>query len=286
MTTAITLFQTEFEGRKLTTLTYKGRPCWLAGQVGALLGYENPSRFVEKLAADWSDEAVRGCDFDLVEHSDLDHLKRLVPDSVGSHARSVVVIYESGLHLALLRSRKSVGRRLRRFLATEVLPQLVRSGEYSPDRKIDTSGRVVQARDPREVDLDFRLRALEIRERELSLREREIAIEQIARDLEKRAARRAEPTRRTSRELEQARADARARVRWQTADEIARRLGVTQRRVNKIAKALGLKSVAAITRGESYYDSDTQEGSGFCYSPESAAQIEASLRRRRSAPLQ
>jgi hypothetical protein len=43
------------------------------------------------------------------------------------------VLFESGLHLALAKTNLPIGKRLRRFLVDEVLPQLVRTGRYAPE---------------------------------------------------------------------------------------------------------------------------------------------------------
>lgn len=63
------------------------------------------------------------------------------PVQVSSHARaSLLVLFESGLHLVLTKTRRPVGVRLRRFLADEVLPQIVRDGKYDPARQVDDLG--------------------------------------------------------------------------------------------------------------------------------------------------
>ena len=38
-----------------------------------------------------------------------------------------------GLHLVLAKTNLPIGKRLRRFLVDEVLPQLVRTGRYAPE---------------------------------------------------------------------------------------------------------------------------------------------------------
>jgi hypothetical protein len=44
-----------FEGRALTTLTYKGRPAWIAREVGAVMGYSHGGkRLANKITGDWS----------------------------------------------------------------------------------------------------------------------------------------------------------------------------------------------------------------------------------------
>jgi len=43
-----------------------------------------------------------------------------------SKARSLTILYESGLHLVCLKTEKPLGKKLRRFLADEVMPRLMR----------------------------------------------------------------------------------------------------------------------------------------------------------------
>lgn len=125
----------EFEGRRVTTLTYNERECWLAGELGQAIGYgHGGTRFVSKITAEWSDELIDGTDYRKIEGAELADLKAvlgLTTDSVGSHARSVIVLFESGVNLALMKTHKPAGVRLRRWLADEVLPQIRRGGAVS-----------------------------------------------------------------------------------------------------------------------------------------------------------
>ncbi len=120
----------EFEGKRLTTYLLGNEPCWIARHVGALLGYSHRGkRFVNQVTGDWSADLIPGHDYDLLQGDALadfrDHFQH-GDDGFPAHARSLVVLYEPGLHLALHRTGKAVGRRLRRFVAGEVLPQLTR----------------------------------------------------------------------------------------------------------------------------------------------------------------
>jgi hypothetical protein len=52
------LVRLNFEGSTLTTLRYQGRPCWIAREVGTLLGYAQAGkRLATKVTGDWSEEA-------------------------------------------------------------------------------------------------------------------------------------------------------------------------------------------------------------------------------------
>ena len=130
----------EFEGKPIHTLTVGGRPAWIARELGAVLGYTNGGkRLASKLTRDWSEDFVAGKDFAMLVGDELAAVKaqgRLVSPS----ARGLLVLFESGLHMALVKTHMPLGRRLRRFLVDEVLPQLARTGACDPDgRCVDPS---------------------------------------------------------------------------------------------------------------------------------------------------
>ena len=137
----------DFEGRPLTTLLWKGRSAWVGRQLGAALGYANAGKcLTSKIAGDWADEFIEGLDYVLAEGDELARFKELAKDSpvaLSSRVnRRLLILFESGVHLVLAKTTKPIGRRLRRFLVDEVLPQLVRDGRYDPDRSAD-GGEVV-----------------------------------------------------------------------------------------------------------------------------------------------
>ena len=137
----------DFEGKPLTTLRWKGRPAWVCRQLGAALGYANAGkRLVSKIGGDWSPEFIEGLDYFLVEGDELGVFKELAKDSpvaLSSRVnRKLLVLFESGVHLVLAKTTKPIGRRLRRFLVDQVLPQLARDGRYDPDR-VSSAGQTV-----------------------------------------------------------------------------------------------------------------------------------------------
>ena len=127
----------EFEGKRITTYCFQGRPCWIAQHIGALLGYSHHGkRFANKITGDWSEDLIPGHDYDLLQGDSLAELRGRLQhgdDAFPARASSMVALYEPGLHLALARTAKPVGRRLRRFVASEVLPQLARTERGSAE---------------------------------------------------------------------------------------------------------------------------------------------------------
>ena len=120
----------DFEGHRVTTVMWNGRPAWLTQQVGEALGYAD-GRLAERITGEWSEEFILGTDCETLSGADLAAFKALTPELGVSRAPSLAVLYESGLHLAALKTRKPAGKRLRRMLAEHVLPQLVRTGTAS-----------------------------------------------------------------------------------------------------------------------------------------------------------
>ncbi len=131
---------TPFEDHRITTVTYRGRPAWIARQIGEAIGYaQQGKRFVTQVTGAWADEFIAGSDYLVLEGTELEQFKSLLQPGTGpvpGRTANLLLLFESGLHLALAKTSKPVGKRLRRFLVDEVLPQLVRDGAYSPERAV------------------------------------------------------------------------------------------------------------------------------------------------------
>ncbi|MFA4944423.1 MAG: BRO family protein [Lentisphaeria bacterium] len=144
----------EFEGKDVTTFLYKGRPAWVARELGEVLGYADGGKaLVTMLTREWANEVQEGPDFRFVNGAELSDLKKLLelgvshtPSSqvrsrpIPIHAPSAVILFEPGLHLVLLKTDKPAGKRLRRMLVDVVLPQLVRDGKFDPERTVTPQG--------------------------------------------------------------------------------------------------------------------------------------------------
>ncbi len=137
----------DFGGQPLTVHTFRGRPCVIAADVGRVLGYaDDGKRLVDRLRSDWFDELIPARDIDTLRGDDLREFKdatRLTPESgVSGNVPSLTILYESGVDLVCIKTDKPLGKKLRRFLADEVLPKL-RRGEaisarpISADRTLD-----------------------------------------------------------------------------------------------------------------------------------------------------
>ena len=130
------IINAEFRGHALVTLTWRGQPAWIAFQVGRAMGYaQGGTRLVTRITRDWTDEFIYGHDYLILTGEDLAELKDLLgpgTESVGGRASQVALLLEPGLHLALTKTGKPVGRKLRRFLVDEVLPRIARGQDLMP----------------------------------------------------------------------------------------------------------------------------------------------------------
>jgi len=158
MNTAIQTFRAP-TGHDLTTITYKGEPCWIAQEVGVALGYsKGGSRLAEKFTREWSAETIEGVDFFKVVGEDLADLKctlRLTHETgvspIGSRTPNLLLLTREGFYLACMKTNKPIGVQLRRWLASEVLPALAR-GEGIPAADLPAPGR-------RDLVAEIRVRA-------------------------------------------------------------------------------------------------------------------------------
>lgn len=120
-----------FEGHTLVTIEMTGRQAWLAFQVSEGLGYEKSDHVVSIIRTDLADEVEEGTDYQVLRGEDLALLKAAAPGLVAPNAPSVMVLFESGIHLVAMRARTERARTLRRWLASEVLPSIRRTGSYT-----------------------------------------------------------------------------------------------------------------------------------------------------------
>jgi prophage antirepressor-like protein len=164
---AIMKVTNHFEGYEITTLTYRGKPAWIAREIGEAIGYSNGGkRLATKITGEWAGEFIDGYDHVLLAGKELADFKAVFEgtDSVPLKSnRGAILLFESGLYLVITKTNKPAGKRLRRFLAKQVLPQIARDGRYFPERQVkdgqigNRNGSVVDPRIAREERLARRL---------------------------------------------------------------------------------------------------------------------------------
>lgn len=167
-----------FEGVQLDTVVFRGKQAWIARQVGDALGYASRGkRFASSITGKWAPEFREGDDYDVLAGQELRELMSLFdgPAPVPSSTRrTVTVLYEPGLMLALQLTTMPRGRQLRRYLADEVLPQLARDGQYSPTRQVE--GDTIVDRDLKPDDHAFHMEALRVESERIALEMRKLQL--------------------------------------------------------------------------------------------------------------
>lgn len=122
--------QHHFDGVDVVTIELDGRMAIPAGHVSTALEYSAVDHVAKKISSDWSEELDEGTDYAVLRGETLAMVKEVTPDLVHKRAPSLMVLFESGIHLVALLSRQPKARKLRRWLAEEVLPSIRRTGSY------------------------------------------------------------------------------------------------------------------------------------------------------------
>ena len=129
------LVKFDFEGNELFLIRYKGRECWVASQVANAIGYKESKTLTGKITGEWYEEFERGKDFDVLRGKELSDFKELLKgicdSGIALFSSQMTILYESGIYAACLLSRVSSGRKLRKWLSTDVIPSIRQHGGYS-----------------------------------------------------------------------------------------------------------------------------------------------------------
>ena len=200
-------------------------------------------------------------------------MKGLIPGLGTSRIPSLLVLFEPGLHLVLLKTSMPAGRRLRRFLVTEVLPRLVRGqpvlGRTREQRLAERQ--VAQlakwAFEQRVVKAEALRDAVEARHAagELDLLERAEWLTFLA---------------------ELVNGEDLPRLRgaiprdWSTPTQIGFRLGITAHRVGRIITRLGLRTAVGGLARARVFEQNGKPIVAWLYSPAAEALIAAELPER------
>lgn len=235
------IVSSSFEDVNIITLSYRGKTCWLASQIAIAAGYSNPKHISSKIGADWANRFVRGEHFDKIEGDELSQLKQalqLVPDSetcqlVGNRANSVVILYEKGVNLALIKGDTDTCYRLQDWLASEVLPQVRRTGSYQAVPRPEDPDLIRAKAEDRQMRIDairWTVEALTGHLSEEALVSLKVSVAELA--LEKRLA--------FLRPFLEG--------QWSTPTELADGLGITPAAIGRIITKLGIRGDTRYSR--------------------------------------
>ncbi|MEN0065953.1 MAG: hypothetical protein AAGA48_27680 [Myxococcota bacterium] len=120
-------FTFEFEGQPLEVLQVDNQPMIEAGHLAEVMGYDRRNRLTDLIRGKWAAEFVEDRDYRLRLHNGQSS-----NGGLNGKMRRRLFLTESGWNLVFIKTRKPIGVALRRFLADEVLPQLSRTGQYTP----------------------------------------------------------------------------------------------------------------------------------------------------------
>lgn len=99
----------QFDSREVRTMLIDDQPWFVAGDVAAALQYLTAK--------------------DMARNLDDDEKGRQILPTLGGE-QEMLVINESGLYSAILRSRKAEAKRFKKWITAEVLPAIRRTGQY------------------------------------------------------------------------------------------------------------------------------------------------------------
>lgn len=160
----------ELDDHKFRVVTIEDEPWWFVSDVEEYLGYTSGS-LRSIIRGDWEKELGDGVDFRVLEGQDLESFRQIASDlkSVSNMTRRVMLLSESGIHAVTLLSRKPKGRKLRRFLADEVLPSLRKTGSYGAADNVHLSPQLamLQGLLDQAIAQERRVAAVEIAQKEI-----------------------------------------------------------------------------------------------------------------------
>lgn len=131
--TVSTRITSQFEGHDITTYVFRGRICWIAQEVGAAVGYTEEG--FRSVLQDWSPELIHGTDIEVLRGDDLREFKELLEARVKktlAFVSQLTVLYEPGFYLICFRTHLPLGVKLRRVMADDVMPKLMRGEPVIP----------------------------------------------------------------------------------------------------------------------------------------------------------
>ncbi len=263
-----------FEGSTLTQLEIDGRPAWIAQEVGKALGYTDPRRFRDSIRTRWSEEFIEGVDVAMLDGERLDTLRRLSTNPVHSHTRALLVLFESGLHLALVKTPMEAGRRLRRFLVTEVLPKLARQqGVLAEDLAVQREERLAERQDAQLAKWAFEARVVKADALRHAVLARRDAGEIDRIELTAWLVYIAELV--NGADLPRLRGPIPSE--WSTPTQIGLRLGVTAHRVGRVISRLGLRTPTNGWARPRIFERNGKPLTAWVYSEQAEALIAAEL---------
>ena len=192
-----------------------GEPWFVGKDVAAALGYSNTK---DALAAHVESE-----DKSIIQRSQFPTLE--IPN------RGMTIINESGLYSLILGSKLDGAKRFKRWVTSEVLPAIRKTGAYA----VDSKAAEIKMRELRVKEMNAQARLLNAETRRLKILQAEKGLSQVA--IDTAAVKAAEEI--TGQDL----GDYLPKTeKTYSASEVGNALGISANKVGKIANAYGLKT--------------------------------------------
>lgn len=224
-----------------------GEPWFVGKDVAAALGYRDTSDALKK-------------------HVDTDDkLSRQFADS--GQNRTMYIINESGLYSLIIGSKLDGAKRFKRWVTSEVLPAIRKTGAYATDSKAAE----IKMRELRVKEMNAQARLLNAETRRLKILQAERGLSQIAVDT--LAVKAAEEV--TGQDLGEYLPKS---EKTYSASEVGNALGISANKVGKLANAYGLKTdeYGVFVMDKSRYSS--KEVTSFRYNEKGKAKLREILK--------
>ena len=232
---------------EIRSMEIGGEPWFVGKDVATALGYANASKAISV-------------------HVDTDDkLSRQFADS--GQNRTMYIINESGLYSLILGSKLDGAKRFKRWVTSEVLPAIRKTGAYA----VDSKAAEIKMRELRVKEMNAQARLLNAETRRLKILQTERGLSQVA--IDTAAVKAAEEI--TGQDL----GDYLPKTeKTYSASEVGNALGISANKVGKIANAYGLKTeeYGVFVMDKSRYSS--KEVTSFRYNEKGKAKIREILK--------
>ena len=236
---------------EIRTMEINGEPWFVGKDVATALGYERATK------------AIR----DHVDNEDLDEVP--IQDSIG-RMQKTPVINESGMYSLILGSKLDGAKRFKRWVTSEVLPSIRKSGAYATD----SAAAEYKARELRIKEMNAQARLLNAETRRLVALQKEKGLSKVAVDTLAIKAMEEISGKDLGDYLPQT-------GRLYSASEVGNAFGISAAKVGRIANAYGLKTeeYGVMVLDKSRYSA--KEVSSFRYNEKGKAKIGEIVRAER-----
>lgn len=233
---------------EIRSMEINGEPWFVGKDVAAALGYAKPRNAIER-------------------HVDIEDKKDAPIQGTLGGTQSMTIVNESGLYSLILGSKLEGAKRFKRWVTSEVLPAIRKTGAYA----VDSKAAEIKMRELRVKEMNAQARLINAQVRQLKLLGKGKGVSQIAVDT--LAVKAAEQV--TGQDL----GDYLPKTeKTYSASEVGNALGISAAKVGRLANAYGLKTeeFGIFVLDKSRYSS--KEVTTFRYNEKGKARLKEILR--------